>query len=121
MTVNITVIIQMIHFFIAYLMLERLFFRYAVDVILKRDGRINCLNQSLAEEKRAIESLRMHVNEQWQRYSRMLHHEIPSLALPKLIVDVEPLYRDKSEKDKKEQENIQSQLKKILVNRCLHD
>jgi hypothetical protein len=92
MTVNITVIFQVFHFFIAYMILEKLFFRYAIAVLKKRDSHVVHLRQSIIEQRLNVDTLRIYVKEQWQRYHRMLMHEVPSLRSPRLMVSSESIY-----------------------------
>jgi hypothetical protein len=93
MNVNLTVIVQIVHFLIAYSILERFFFRYAVRLIQKRDSHILKLTQAITEQKNNAEILKVHVAEQWQRYQRALQHEVPSLAAPRIMLSLESLYK----------------------------
>jgi len=94
MTVNITIVFQVINFFIAYFILERFLFRYTIAIIQKRDERARMQSDSLAYQNQSNETLRVHINEQWQRYQRALHSEIPQIKnppVPPLAVQTQPL------------------------------
>ena len=78
MTVNITIVFQLIHFLIAYVILNHLFFKYAIPVIKERDQVFQQLNDSIIQQQQNSEVLRAHVSEEWQRYQRALRGEIPS-------------------------------------------
>lgn len=82
MTVNITIVFQVINFLIAYWILERFLFRYTIAVIQERDERARNQSENLAFQNESNETLRVHINEQWQRYQRALHSEIPSIETP---------------------------------------
>lgn len=82
MTVNITIVFQVINFLIAYWILERFLFRYTIAIIQQRDERARSHSESLAFQNESNETLRVHINEQWQRYQRALHSEIPSIETP---------------------------------------
>ena len=78
MNLNVTLVFQVFNFLIAYLILERFFFRNAFCVVQKRDCQIKSLKESVAIRKRNIEEVRVHVDEQWQQYQRALRSEIPA-------------------------------------------
>lgn len=94
MTVNITIVFQVINFLIAYFILERFLFRYTIAIIQKRDERARMHSESLAFQNQSNETLRVHINEQWQRYQRALHSEVPALENPSIkptIAQLQPL------------------------------
>lgn len=84
MTVNITIVFQAINFFIGYFILERFLFRYTIAIIQKRDEKARMHAESLAFQNQSNETLRIHINEQWQRHQRALHSEIPLIKAPHL-------------------------------------
>jgi hypothetical protein len=94
MTVNITIVFQVINFLIAYWILERFLFRYTIAIIQKRDEHARLQSESLAFQNQSNETLRVHINEQWQRYQRALHSEVPAIEnqpLKPLAVQLQPL------------------------------
>jgi F0F1-type ATP synthase membrane subunit b/b' len=82
MTVNITIVVQVLNFLFAYWILERFLFRYTIAIIQKRDEHARMRSESLAFQNQSNETLRVHINEQWQRYQRALHSEVPSIENP---------------------------------------
>lgn len=115
MNINVTVIIQIVHFLIAYAVLERLFFRYAITLILRRDEDIIRLQKSLAEEKRNIEILKAHVSDQWHRYQRLLQHEVPALNPPRISLAPQDHYAVMS--TQKDKAALQEELTDMLVSK----
>jgi hypothetical protein len=120
MDINVTVIIQIVHFLIAYYVLERLFFRYALGLIQIRDEQVIHLKKTVAEEKRNSEILKAHVSDQWHRYQRLLQHEVPSLNPPRLSLAQQDQYVSVSAcVAEKEEATLQAELSHMLVRRVI--
>jgi len=119
MDINVTVIIQIVHFLIAYYVLERLFFRYAIGLIQTRDEQIIRLKKSVAEEKRNIEILKTHVSDQWHRYQRLLQHEVPSLNPPRISLAPQDQYASMSTYSDEEKAALREELSDMLVRQVL--
>lgn len=114
MNVNITLVFQIFNFFIAYLILERFFFRQAFGVVQRRDRALDALKESLASQKRNVEDVRVHVDEQWQQYQRALRSEIPE---KKPIRIGTPPVADEgvSERDERKERDLARMLERTIL------
>jgi len=83
MTINCTLFVQGVHFIIAYVLLERLFFRYAMKSIKKEEQTMKNLKQTIENQNRSAATLRAHIDEQWQREQRMLLSKIQQISYQK--------------------------------------
>ena len=120
MTINITIAFQILHFLIAYVILDRLFFKVAIATVQKRDLALRNVQESLAQQKQNVETLRWHVNDEWQRYQRALRSDVPHPAKQLAKAAIQPALIETKIPSKTEEDALVGQLKTLLVNQALH-
>ncbi len=82
MTINLTLVAQAVNFFIAYILLDRVFLRYGVAVIQSRDKELTEHEQEIVKGRQLIKEKKEHADNQWREFKRRLHKEQPSLKRP---------------------------------------
>ena len=80
MTINITVVIQIVNFIVAYLILERIFLRFGMHQVRERDTILRRRHDLLALSKSRVEGLRLEVQRRWRSYQESLQSKTPSVT-----------------------------------------
>lgn len=77
MNINLTLLIQVIYFFIVYLLIERLLLRPAVAIILKEDQEHLKLQGTVAFNKEQLRQQELEKNKAWRVMQQLFAKAIP--------------------------------------------
>ncbi len=92
MTINLTVLVQFVHFMIAYFILERVLFRPSVSALKIQDALFHKKVDHLAEGKKKVEALRFQLEEDRKMHREELQKSIPTLARFRKPLSIEEVY-----------------------------
>lgn len=83
MGINITLLIQIVNFLIAYWVLERVFLSLGIREVRARDDALRRRQEELDSSKNLVEGLRFDIRQRWDRYRRSLQQKIPAQLIEK--------------------------------------
>jgi hypothetical protein len=77
MTINITVFVQMLHFALAYLILNRIFLKNGIAVIDEQDHTMQDLHYALEHDRQLVTKKQKNLQTVWRERKNILHHLQP--------------------------------------------
>ena len=77
--INFTLVVQGVHFFIAFILIKHFFFKAAVNQIVAQDRLQESLIGAVQEHQAAISQKEQELREQWQAMRTYFSHNAPSL------------------------------------------
>lgn len=109
MNINATLVIQVIHFFIAYLLFRFILLKPAYGAIREDEAAKVSLEQLIADDKRLVEERRQKISEQWRESSIFFQKYLPGpveklFFLKKIMPKVKhkPIQKEVVEKTRKQ-------------------
>lgn len=101
---NLTLLVQMIHFGIAYVILDRFFLRFMVRHLMHEDEQFRALEASVQKSSHEIHTLTVRQEDDWRTLALTLHNKKPLFKAPRaaqqeyFIVKPSPLTEDHIER-----------------------
>ncbi len=86
MEINATIIVQAIHFALAYVILKNLFFTPAVRIVLCDREKEQAIQDQIAACRTAVQKTKQAMNMQWQVYQREYVQQMPPAQETELFV-----------------------------------
>lgn len=121
MIINLTLIVQMCHFAVAYYMLKILFLRPAVDLILKQDVQKKLVHESVDKQQKELAHQEEARRLQWRYLQRLLQVEKPVVGGVKIPFSLPVLQSWQSIIQKNQLQTMTQEVKDALVERLSHD
>lgn len=116
MTLNLTLLVQAIHFFIAYVLINRLLLKPALKVITDEKEKRDLLQARLEQEKMNVDRARKVMGNRWGECRAYFAHHRPLKEFYSLLVDTTvPLTLEKP--SSKEINRLKQELVSVLVSR----
>lgn len=121
MTINLTVVVQLVHFMIAYFILERVLFRPSVSALREHDALFHEKLDRVAKNKKEVEKLRFKIEEERKAYQEELQKHIPPLVSVRQSASMDDIYKDAQLQEK--EQDVQASAEVIVekvVKRIAH-
>lgn len=116
--INCTIIIQMINFFIGFLMLKYLLFKPAAKHILEEENAEKSIKRKILGQKKLLEKKIEEKNQIWQKYEKYFKKNCPKkITSEQNKFEETQIEAQASEISNKEIEMIALHAQKILVER----
>lgn len=119
--INLTLVIQVIHFWIAYLILDTILLRSAVALIQKENCETDSLERRVEEIATELAVRATQKEQEWHMFQHQLQHQKPAFERYQL----EPVERVAAEKfsplSVQNVTELAQQMKKLMVTRMMHD
>ena len=117
MEINITLFIQMVHFYIAYVILDCLILRPAVSTIQEEQHQYNTLITTLNNQLQLLKEKELNRFNQWQQFRNELKGRIPHLpqeGRPELTVHIKEILSFNQEQKQQYKEELITSLTRRL-------
>jgi len=122
MELNITLLVQIFHFGIAYLLLDKIFLRVALAHVRAEDRRIAALESVVQEQQQRITDRLQHNEQDWTMLQRRLQSEAPDTALGSQdACQIAPFGIDAVEVSEHDVERVVQQVKRVILREVARD
>ena len=91
MTINLTLLIQVCHFFVAYLILKYLFFTPSLRVVIEEQSYKDALTRKRDDARVALQEMQHYAHNRWHHSRKELGESIPEYEIPLRTFNVQPL------------------------------
>lgn len=119
MTINLTLVVQMIHFLIAYYFISKVLLRPAYDAIKSDDNKARQLHALIEAEQERLAEKNEYKKRRWQMCQNYFFKNKPSLETEGIVVPsakmIEPPVELTPEETRIEAKNIAENLKSKVV------
>ena len=120
MNINFTLVVQLINFFIAYILIERLLLRPAVAIIREEDEERFKLQNLVAFNKERLEQKEFDKQQEWRSLQEIFAKSIPRTITPELEVIKQVMIEPQSPDHQTVQKTIQEGTN-FLIAKVGHD
>ena len=86
MTLNLTLVVQMAHFLLAYALIARFLLKPAYDAVKSDENRTRQLNALIEQEQKKLQQKREHKRKRWQECQHYFYTNRPHLEATDLGV-----------------------------------
>ena len=121
MTLNATLLVQIFHFLIAYLILDRLFLRKAVGIIQQEKAEQDALMQEIQKERDAVAQKHAQKEKAWQGFQQQFAKETPRLIQRPRFSEHQKEMPYHEEPTKNEVQESAALLQELLTQKVTHD
>ena len=121
MVINLTLVVQMVHFAIAYYVLKIIFLQPAVAAIHKQDDHDAHLRAVLSAQRKKLAEQEEGQRLQWRYLKRLLQAEKPTIDGMKIPFSMPVVQSWQSMVQKKQLYLMTQEVKDALVTRLSHD
>lgn len=118
---NMTLVIQMINFWIAYVILTRLLLKPAITLVQSEDQRVMNLQTTVQELTEAVARKTLEHEQEWHSMRERLQQKKPSEVLSKIVMTQPRIEEIIEPVDENEIQILSAQLKNFIVHRIVHD
>lgn len=119
--INLTLLIQVTHFWVAYLILDRILLRPGIALIRKEDCETASLQRKIDEITDELAARAVQKEQEWRIFQHSLQQQKPMLEYAERV----PMERVETEKFKpfpaQDIAELVQQMQKLMVNRIAYD
>jgi hypothetical protein len=122
MMINATFFVQMLHFAIAYFVIDRILLRHVVRILRSQQREEHYRAQQIERDQHQLEELRKKIAVHWENWQRIFFANMPSFA-PKKSIALEETVLIPEQPEKKKVDAMRNALAMAIVNRLgmVHD
>jgi hypothetical protein len=121
MEINITLIVQMFHFGIAYVLIDRLFLRSVCAHIAQEDVHKRQLEQQALRQQEQVDALTQQNEQDWKILQKRLNSEAPPRARVESLRSAPEELNALSLPSQEELVQLTNSLSQDIVRKVLHD
>lgn len=119
--VNLTLLVQMVHFGIAYYILDLLVLRIAVRQVQQEEHVITQLQQDIQQLGHEIDRKKEGQVQEWQHMQQLLVQQKPEVKLTSLLTIGQPASQAGVSLTKQEIAQQAHEMKQLIIEKVLHD
>lgn len=119
--VNLTLLVQVVHFGIAYYILDLLLLRIAVRQVQQEEHVLARLQQDISTLSHEIDQKKQEQAQEWQHMQQLLVQQKPVVQPTSLFVVEQSLPETGLPRTKKEIAQQAREIKQIIIERIVHD
>jgi hypothetical protein len=121
MEINITLIVQIFHFGIAYVLIDRLFLRSVCAHIAQEDAHKRQLEQQALQQQEQVDALTQQNEQDWKILQKRLNSEAPLRSGDKFLRSSPEELTTLSLPSQEEIVHLTNSLSQDIVRKVLHD
>jgi hypothetical protein len=93
MQINMTIVLQAIHFFIAYILLKRLLLRPVFGIIEQETMQMDALVDTIESRTVIVQEKKRDCKERWAQYQQEMRSHVPAIEHQESVIQhISPLY-----------------------------
>lgn len=119
--VNLTLLVQMVHFGIAYYILDLLVLRIAVRQVQQEEQVITRLQQDIQQIGHQIDQKKEGQAHEWQHMQQLLVQQKPEVKLTSLLSIEQPEPQAAVSLTRKEIAQQAHEMKQLIIEKVMHD